>query len=214
MELSREEYWSGLPFPPPGNLLDSGKFLGLIFVCFLTLCLLHSWQILHCLSHQGIGLGLNYHTKHFQNQSHWTASALPEYGQHHINRPTGFLFWAPELSTEIWFSAVHCLSPNPLCSDNPKLSPLYYLNIDLLFYKNNKLSLYTLTPFLDHLVYFIFFWFCSDYIFLTVFDKLSKNWEEQQLNQATEEDVKKQVIEKETQMMYKQIWENVQLHLN
>ena len=47
-----------------------------------------------------------------------------------------------------------------------------------------------------------------------MFDKLSKNWEEQQLNQATEEDVKKQVIEKETQMMYKQIWENVQLHLN
>ena len=115
---------------------------------------------------------------------------------------------------EIWFYAVHCLPPNPLCSDNPELSPLYNLNIDLLFYKNNKLSLYTLTPFLDHLVYFIFFWLCSDYIFLTVFDKLSKNWEEQQPNQATEEDVKKQVIEKETQMMYKQIWENVQLHLN
>ena len=22
MEFSREEYWSGLPFPPPGDLLD------------------------------------------------------------------------------------------------------------------------------------------------------------------------------------------------
>ena len=24
MELSRQEYWSGLPFPTPGNLPDSG----------------------------------------------------------------------------------------------------------------------------------------------------------------------------------------------
>ena len=24
MESSRQEYWSGLPFPPPGNLLDPG----------------------------------------------------------------------------------------------------------------------------------------------------------------------------------------------
>ena len=24
MELSRQEYWSGLPFPPPGDLPDPG----------------------------------------------------------------------------------------------------------------------------------------------------------------------------------------------
>ena len=24
MELSRQEYWNGLPFPPPGDLLDPG----------------------------------------------------------------------------------------------------------------------------------------------------------------------------------------------
>ena len=24
MELSRQEYWSGLPFPPPGDLLNPG----------------------------------------------------------------------------------------------------------------------------------------------------------------------------------------------
>ena len=24
MEFSRQEYWSGLPFPPPGDLLDTG----------------------------------------------------------------------------------------------------------------------------------------------------------------------------------------------
>ena len=130
----------------------------------------------------GYWVQLNYFTKHFQNQSHRTASELPECGQHCINRPTSFLFWTPELSTETWFSALHCLSPNPLCSDNPKLSPLYCLNIDFLFYMNDKLSSYTLTPFVDHLVYFIFFWLCPNYIFLTVLNKFSKNWEEQQPN--------------------------------
>ena len=25
MEFSRQEYWSGLPFPPPGDLLDPGS---------------------------------------------------------------------------------------------------------------------------------------------------------------------------------------------
>ena len=24
IEFSRQEYWSGLPYPPPGNLLDPG----------------------------------------------------------------------------------------------------------------------------------------------------------------------------------------------
>ena len=36
MEFSRQEYWSGLPFPPPGDLPDPGSNLSL-------LCLLH-WQ--------------------------------------------------------------------------------------------------------------------------------------------------------------------------
>ena len=43
-------------------------------------------------------------------------------------------------------------------------------------------------------------------------DKFSKNWEEQQPNQALEEDMNKQVLEKDTQMTYKEIWENVQPH--
>ena len=39
----RQEYCSGLPFPPPGNLSNPGLNLGL----------LHCRQILHHLSHQG-----------------------------------------------------------------------------------------------------------------------------------------------------------------
>ena len=27
MEFSRKEYWSGLPFPPPGDLLDPAQFI-------------------------------------------------------------------------------------------------------------------------------------------------------------------------------------------
>ena len=43
-EFSRQEYWSGLPFPSLGDLPDLGiKNLGL----------LHCRQILYCLSHLG-----------------------------------------------------------------------------------------------------------------------------------------------------------------
>ena len=43
MEFSRQEYWSGLPFPPPGDLLTQGLNLGL----------LHCRWVLYHLSHQG-----------------------------------------------------------------------------------------------------------------------------------------------------------------
>ena len=44
MEFSREEYWSELPFPSPGELPDPGSNLGL----------LHCRQIIYHLSYQGI----------------------------------------------------------------------------------------------------------------------------------------------------------------
>ena len=43
MELSGQEYWSGLPFPSPGDLLTQGSNSGL----------LHCRQTLSPLSHQG-----------------------------------------------------------------------------------------------------------------------------------------------------------------
>ena len=43
LSSTRQEYWSGLPFPPPGDLPDSGIEPGL----------LHCRQILYHLSHQG-----------------------------------------------------------------------------------------------------------------------------------------------------------------
>ena len=46
MGLFRQEYWSGLPFPPPGDFPDPGMNLCL-------LCLLHCRQILYPLNHQG-----------------------------------------------------------------------------------------------------------------------------------------------------------------
>ena len=43
MKFSRQEYWSGLPFPSPGVLPDLGS----------NLSLLHCRQVLYSLSHQG-----------------------------------------------------------------------------------------------------------------------------------------------------------------
>ena len=41
--FSRQNYWSGLPCPPPGDLPDPGT----------NLCLLDCRHILYCLNHQG-----------------------------------------------------------------------------------------------------------------------------------------------------------------
>ena len=43
MEFYRQEYWSGLPFPSPGNLPNPGLNPGLP----------HGRQMLYCLSHEG-----------------------------------------------------------------------------------------------------------------------------------------------------------------
>ena len=43
MEFSRQDYWSGLPYPPPGDLPDPGIEPGL----------LHYKQMLYHLRHQG-----------------------------------------------------------------------------------------------------------------------------------------------------------------
>ena len=43
MEFSRQEYWTGLPFPFQGIVLTQESNLGL----------LHCMQILYCLSHKG-----------------------------------------------------------------------------------------------------------------------------------------------------------------
>ena len=43
MDFSRQDYWSGVPYPSPVELPDQGSNLGF----------LHCRQILYCLSHQG-----------------------------------------------------------------------------------------------------------------------------------------------------------------
>ena len=44
MGFSRQEYWSGLPFPSPGDFANQGSNLGL----------LHRGQMLYCLSHHNV----------------------------------------------------------------------------------------------------------------------------------------------------------------
>ena len=47
MGFPRQKYWSGLPFPPPGDLPDPG------IEAASPACLLHCKWILHLLSHLG-----------------------------------------------------------------------------------------------------------------------------------------------------------------
>jgi len=51
MGFSRQEYWSGLPFPSPGDLPDPG-------IKLVLLCLLHWRWILYPLSYWGSRFGL------------------------------------------------------------------------------------------------------------------------------------------------------------
>ena len=46
MELSRQEYWSGLPFSTPGNLSDPGKQIGkqILYHCTTWEVLTHTSQ--------------------------------------------------------------------------------------------------------------------------------------------------------------------------
>ena len=55
MEFCRKEYWSGLPFPSPGNLPTQGLNPGLS----------HCKQTLYCLSHQGIWLAYSHSNAFF-----------------------------------------------------------------------------------------------------------------------------------------------------
>ena len=59
MEFSRQQYWSGLPFPSPGDQIfpTRGSNLGLP----------HCWQMLYHLSHQGIS---NIHTTIYKINKH------------------------------------------------------------------------------------------------------------------------------------------------
>ena len=58
MRFSRQKYWSGLPFPPPGDLPNTGikprsPALQADSVLSESLGLPHGKWILYCLSHQG-----------------------------------------------------------------------------------------------------------------------------------------------------------------
>ena len=50
MGFSRQEYWSGLPFPSPGDLPDPG--IEPRIADSIADCVQHCRQTLYCLSHQ------------------------------------------------------------------------------------------------------------------------------------------------------------------
>ena len=50
MGFPRQEYWSGLPFPLPGDLPDQGIELNVSFVCWIGRQILYHWATLEALS--------------------------------------------------------------------------------------------------------------------------------------------------------------------
>ena len=69
MGFSRQEYWGGLPFPPPGDLPDPGIELHLLHI----LC----WQADSLpLSHLGKPIYL-YNHHHIQDEDHFHPQSLP-----------------------------------------------------------------------------------------------------------------------------------------
>ena len=61
MGFSRQEYWSGLPFPSPGDLLTQGSNLGL----------LHCRQMLYRQSQQGSPINTLYWARLKHNNLSW-----------------------------------------------------------------------------------------------------------------------------------------------
>jgi len=66
MEFSRQEYWNGLPFPPPGDLPNPGIELASLASCFTDRQILH-----HCATWEA--LPLYQYTKIFLLYSAWTS---------------------------------------------------------------------------------------------------------------------------------------------
>ena len=59
MAFPRQEYWSRLPFPPPGDLPDPGTHPSLLNCRWSLFFFFFCRWILYCLSHQGT-LGLSF----------------------------------------------------------------------------------------------------------------------------------------------------------
>ena len=67
MGFSRQEHWSGLPFPSPGDLSNPG----------LNLCLLHCRQTLYHLKHQRHPKGNPEAMPHKSDSNHHKGTTLP-----------------------------------------------------------------------------------------------------------------------------------------
>ena len=89
MESSRQEYWGGLPRPPPGNLPNPG-------IKTISLHLLHLRQILHCWDNRYAMETLHY-SKH--RSLYWLIDRLPG-GSMEKNVPSMWETWVQFLVWE------------------------------------------------------------------------------------------------------------------
>ena len=135
MELTRQEYWSGLPFPSPGDLPNPGIEPGLTAL-----------QILYHLSHQG--RSRKYICKHFRNYVFKYSTGkyiLLSIGSRKILIAIHFFSWC----TQKHSPHVMC---DISCSFLTLLRPQLYHNLKTLSLKTLRLSLPTFNDLCSPLV--------------------------------------------------------------
>ena len=118
MGFSRQEYWSGLPFPSPGDLPDPGidpefqadaltsKPPGKPIYMYIYICVC---MYIYTYTHTHI------HTLPFEPSSHLPSSCPCRLSQ---STQAGF----PMLEASLWLSILHMVYVNPTFSIRPTLS--------------------------------------------------------------------------------------------
>ena len=108
MEISRQEYWSGLPFPPPGDLLEPG-----IQTLFSNPCLPY---LLHCMQLFAPGKSQDPLSMEFFRQEYWNGLPFPspEDLPHPKINPVSFV--SPTFASRFFTTSATSQAQTPLYS--------------------------------------------------------------------------------------------------
>ena len=118
MEFSRQEYWSGLPFPSPGDLSNPG----------IEPCLLHCKADLYHLSHQVSPLRKEHYGKDVRLWAHWRSNITVRY------EAVSYTMTREEVASKIH------RSPSPVFV--PSHEERWFSHLAIIFLKNQKNTLW------------------------------------------------------------------------
>ena len=103
LEYSRQEYWSGLPFPSPEDPPDPGIDSGL----------LHCRWILHCLSHQGSPYNRYFRRRRRSWAPEWLLWFWDWSPHYHRACPNNRALFTSLFGASKWFEALVCVNQAP-----------------------------------------------------------------------------------------------------